>query len=96
VAPKAWHVDRMYDCHTILSNTHGNLLLNILYTEMMDGKQMRGEKWWTYRDEEKSRSKSGKCGRESWPERERCRRHSENDRRVVEMIWSLYQTITHT
>jgi len=44
VAPKAWHVDRMYDCHTILSNTHGNLLLNILYTEMMDGKQMRGEK----------------------------------------------------
>lgn len=67
-----------------------------LYTKMMDGKQMRGEKWWTYRDEEKSRSKSGKYGRGSWPERERCRRHSENDRRVVEMIWSLYQAITHT
>ena len=77
-------------------HTHDTLLLNTLYTKLMDGKQMRGEKWWTYRDEEKSRSKSGKWERESWPERERCRRHSENDRRVVEMIWSLYRTITHT
>ena len=78
------------------THTHDTMFLNTLYTKMMDGKQMRGEKWWTYRDEEKGRSKSGKWGRESWPERERCRRHSENDRRVVEMIWSLYRTITHT
>lgn len=78
--------------HPPQHNTYDGSLLNILYRKMMDGKQMRGEEWWTHRDEERSRSKTGKCGGGGGAGQKE--KDGGDSRRMTEELWKWYDGST--